>query len=129
MIETMEDAEYSKLEAHASVEREFEYTRTTRRRRLFGSLWFIAIVAFCAGIFATIGLDKLYSSMTISPTKRETDWLSKFSAMTNSRVMKLIILEPDGNFKVQLAYNDTFPGPPTMKSEHAWLDLLPSTYS
>lgn len=26
---------------------------------------------------------------------------------------------------MQFEYNDTYPGPPTMESEYAWLDLLP----
>lgn len=26
---------------------------------------------------------------------------------------------------VQFEYNNTYPGPPTMESEYAWLDLLP----
>ncbi len=32
---------------------------------------------------------------------------------------------PPGYVKVQFEYNDTYPGPPTMESEYAWLDLLP----
>jgi hypothetical protein len=36
-----------------------------------------------------------------------------------------MITEPDGNIKVQFQYNDTYPGPPTLESEWAWLALLP----
>jgi hypothetical protein len=32
---------------------------------------------------------------------------------------------PPGDVKVQFQYDDTYPGPPTMESEYAWLDLLP----
>lgn len=122
----MEAIEYSKLETQASGETELAYTATTRRRGVLKYPWIIAILAFCAGIFATAGANRLYRGMKISPEKRETDWLSKFRLIIRLRVMELIFLGPDGDFKVQLAYNDTFPGPPTMESEHAWLDLLPS---
>lgn len=36
-----------------------------------------------------------------------------------------LLIEPPGHVKVLFEYNDTYPGPPTMESEYAWLDLLP----
>ena len=35
------------------------------------------------------------------------------------------MIGPAGDVKVQFRYNDTYPGPPTMESEYAWLDLFP----
>ncbi|KAM3086088.1 hypothetical protein ACMFMG_000226 [Clarireedia jacksonii] len=103
----MEDTEYRKLEGQLSGEEEFNYRPTTRHRGILKSPWLFTILAFCAGIIATLGASRLSFKMTSE--WRDTDFL-----------------KPLGDVKVQFAYNDTFPGPPTLRSEYAWLDLLPN---
>lgn len=56
------------------------------------------------------------------------DWLSKsLKCSTNLFGCEIHgkVIGPPGNVKVQFEYNETYPGPPTMESEYAWLDLLP----
>lgn len=123
----MAGTKYSKLETGLPGEEDFEYTPKVRRRRLpnpLTSLWFTTAVAFCVGILTTFGGIRLCEGVG----KRDTDWLSEllrccpklFGCETHGK-----LIGPPGDLKVQFEYNDTYPGPPTMESEYAWLDLLP----
>ena len=123
----MANTKYSQLETKFNDQEDFGYLPEVRRRRssnLFTSLWFTAVVAFCVGILATFGAIRLCESIG----KRDTDWLSK-SVQCNTNLLGYEthrkMIGPPGIVKVQFQYNDTYPGPPTMESEYAWLDLLP----
>jgi hypothetical protein len=60
--------------------------------------------------------------------KSNIDLLSEYCLAMNSKITTRgsdISTGPLGNNKVQFQYNATYPGPPTLESEYAWLDLLP----
>ena len=123
----MAGTKYSKLETESNGHEDLGHTPEVRRRRspnLFTSLWFTTAVAFCVGILATFGGIRLCENIG----KRDKDWLSE-SLQCSTRLFSYgtheKLIGPPGNVKVQFEYNDTFPGPPTMESEYAWLDLLP----
>ena len=81
-------------------------------------------VAFCAGVLVAFGSIRLFENIG----KRDTDWLSE-SLQCDTNLLGSEThdkwIEPPGDVKVQFEYNDTYPGPPTMESEYAWLDLFP----
>ena len=122
----MAATKYSKVETNFDGEEDFEYTPEVRLRRplnRFNSLWLATTVAFCVGILATFGAIRLRENIR----NHDTDWLSKWlkcSTILFSQIHGKVKGMP-GNLKVQFEYNDTYPGPPTLESEYAWLDLLP----
>ena len=123
----MAGAKYSKLEPKFTDDEDVEYTSKVQFRRSPHILTLPSLntaVAFCVGVLVALGSIRLFENMG----KRETDWLSEsLQSDTNlfgSETHKWWI-GPPGDVKVQFQYNDTYPGPPTIQSEYAWLDLLP----
>lgn len=71
---------YSKLESEFAGDEDLEHTPAVRRYQCLNFLtspWFIAAVAFSVGILAAFGGLKLFENIG----KRDTDWLSEFSAV------------------------------------------------
>lgn len=117
----------SQLEAELADDEDVGCTSKIQLRRfshILTSPSLITAVAFCIGVLAGFGSIRLFGNIG----KRDTDWLSEslqcntnlFGSETHKKWIR-----PPGDVKVQFEYNDTYPGPPTMESEYAWLDLLP----
>ena len=123
----MAGTKYSQLEAELADDEDVGRTSKVQLRRfshILTSPSLITAIAFCIGVLAAFGSIRLFENIG----KRDTDWLSEpLQCNTNlcgSNTHKNTI-GPPGDVKVQFEYNDTYPGPPTMESEYAWLDLLP----
>lgn len=123
----MAGTKYSQLEAKLTGHEDFGCHPKVRLRRFqhtFTSPCFTIALAFCVGVLAAFGGIRLFENVG----KRDTDWLSEsFECNTKSfgsETHKKWI-GPPGDAKVQFEFNETYPGPPTMESEYAWLDLLP----